>query len=181
MPFPDTVALLVEAGACAPSADNSQPWRFRWAQRQLSLRYGDRRALNTTFPRDHQATYMAMGAAIENMLQAARAISIELETSTQNADGEFFTARVLSDGVALGNARQSPLFQRHTNRLPYKATKISKTIIDGIIPPTTSDNARIIALDRDGEITEAARLVQSASEVRFQTKEIHEWFSASRG
>ena len=179
MSLPDTVALLVEAGACAPSADNSQPWRFRWAQQQLSLLNGDERAAGATFPRDHPATYMAMGAANENMLQAARATSIELEASTQNAGGEFCVIRILSDGVALGKARQIPLFQRCTNRLPYKTIKISKAILDGIIAPTTSNNARIIVLDRDGEIAEAARLVRSASEVRFQTKEIHEWFSSS--
>src|SRR5689334_3439847 len=72
------VRFLVAAGRQAPSADNSQPWRFVWDGERLSLRLDAVRA-QQGLGSDHPANLMAIGAVIENLAQAAEAIGLPSE------------------------------------------------------------------------------------------------------
>ena len=73
--------MAAQAAHRGPSADNLQPLRFRFS----GVRPGDRLVVShgarseTSFPARHPATLMAVGAAVENVVQIAAAIGAVVE------------------------------------------------------------------------------------------------------
>ncbi len=68
----EAVAALVGAAILAPSHWNSQPWRFEYADGELRLVLDPARTLPGCDP-DQRFAQMSLGAALENLLVAARA------------------------------------------------------------------------------------------------------------
>ena len=68
----DAVAALVGAAILAPSHWNSQPWRFEYDDGELRLVLDGARTLPGCDP-DQRFAQMSLGAALENLLVAARA------------------------------------------------------------------------------------------------------------
>jgi nitroreductase len=173
--LPPGAAYLVEAAASAPSADNSQPWCFDWDGHTLTARVHRRGG----FPADHHATTLALGAAAENLacaLQAAGLDATAWRFGLPEADGVFAQGPVAAIH-ALPALEPDPLWKRrHTNRLPYHRT-IEPEIA------TQLDHCRAggaaVRVMTGPAIRQAADWVRQASEVRFQTREVNEWFAAS--
>jgi hypothetical protein len=173
--LPPEVAFLIEAAGSAPSADNSQPWCFDWDGGTLTARVRRRGG----FPADYHATTLALGAAAENLVRAMQSLGLDASSwylGTPEADGVFARGSVTRQANVLGPP-STPLWkQRHTNRLPYR-------------PEIDSDVAAKLVTCRVGKvgvrvtagpgIRQAADWVRQASEVRFQTREVNEWFAAS--
>jgi len=169
----EVARLLSMAANCAPSADNSQPWRMRFDGEALELAYDNARVSGLTFDQDNPATLLAMGAAIENIYQAAHAMGIPLneEPPTGNC---YFRVRIDSGveyGVAL--ATDHPLFARHTNRQRYLTKPVPGALVEWVTSQAEGDaRARILTTNQD--IKGLAHLVDEASAIRFQSKEMHE-------
>jgi hypothetical protein len=173
--LPLEVAFLLEAAGSAPSADNSQPWCFEWDGQTLTARVRRRGG----FPADYHATTLALGAATENLALAMHSLSLDMSSwifGPPGADGVFARGPVTkhSEIPAINSV---PLWkQRHTNRLPYRpeidpdvAAKLGTCRVGKV-------GVRVIA---GSGIRQAADWVRQASEVRFQTREVNEWFAAS--
>jgi len=169
------VAFLIEASGSAPSADNSQPWCFKWDGQTLTARVRRRGG----FPADYHATTLALGAATENLALAMHSLSLDTSSwffGPPGADGVFARGLVTRQS-ATPAFNGVPLWkQRHTNRLPYRpeidpdvAAKLETCRVGKI-------GVRVIA---GSGIRQAADWVRQASEVRFQTREVNEWFAAS--
>ena len=173
--LPPKVAFLIEAAGSAPSADNSQPWCFEWNEHNLTARVHRRGG----FPEDYHATTLALGAATENLSAALQSLSLDRSSwffGAPGADGVFARGPVMGDSEfpALEGV---PLWkQRHTNRLPYRPA----------IAPDAADKLETCRIGKVGVrviagdgIRQVANWVKQASEVRFQTREVNEWFAAS--
>jgi hypothetical protein len=183
----ETIQFLVQAAIRAPSADNSQPWHFHWDGSDLKVSYDFPRVANVTFDAENPATILAMGGALENILQAAAAIgleaTLELPADLADADGPcYFTVKIGHNTEArTGPAKvlpKLPLQNRYTNRFAYTAHPLPKDLLDRVTG-LAEGGARAIALDNASDIRNVGRLVRSASEVRFQTREVHEWLAKS--
>lgn len=178
-----TILQLVNAGHQAPSADNSQPWHFHWNGEQLSLRYDYARVAGRTFPPDNQATLLAMGAAVENIVNTAQQLDMKTdirwwpEGETNNAYYADLGFKPSSVTPVLERTKQYPSV-RHTNRFPYKNTPLPRDVLD-TLGELSEGSARLIAINEPMQIRQMGKLVKSASEIRFQTKEVHEWLIAS--
>ena len=177
---------IIKAGHCAPSADNSQPWCFRVKDNEVSVGYATERLAGGTFGPTEPATLIAMGGVLENMLQAAASLGVSANYSlggdTAGRDGNsYFT-------LTLGNGRGQPglcsdfgehaLFKRHTNRFPYKAEAIPTEIV-AEVDKLREGGSFIKTLDDLDNIKAIAAIAKQASEVRFQTQEVHEWLARS--
>lgn len=177
--LPEAVSYLAEAGAAAPSADNSQPWRLFWGK-TLDLWYRQPDGPQPYLGAHHPATLLALGAVIENLAQAAAAISLPFADAFGSGDGSepILRLAVSPDTEVPLEARAHPLFHRHTNRFPYRAEPLSAGLLKWPAnerePP-----ARCLVLEQDDNIAAMAGLMRQASEVRFQTREIHEWLGRS--
>ena len=179
----DTILQLVNAGHRAPSADNSQPWHFHWNGEQLSLRYDHARVTGRTFPPDNQATLLSMGAAVENIVNAAQQRDLKTEIHwwpEGEANRGYYAALTFKPSPVkplLERTKQYPSI-RHTNRFPYKNTPLPQDVLDRL-GELSENSARLITINEPSQITQVGQLVKSASEIRFQTREVHEWLMAS--
>jgi len=178
------VKLLVNAAIQAPSADNSQPWHYTWNGDFLTFSYDTDRVYGLTFSPDDPATLLSLGGAIENVIQVADHYGIQIEfekiIESKIKTGASFRLRPDTDNIAnlADEHTDLPLFHRHTNRLSYKNKALSSSLI-AWINTDCELNARATVTTNSEKIKGIADLVRNASEIRFQTKEVHEWLGKS--
>lgn len=173
--LPSEIVFLIEAVRSAPSADNSQPWCFDWDGNYLTVRVHGRGG----FPTDCHATRLALGAASENLFRAMQFLGLDVSSwyfGLPENDGIFARGPVSSQTNAIEPCI-TPLWKlRHTNRLPYYLE------IDQHISQQLS-SCRVDRVGVDvlmGEnLRKASVWVKQASEIRFQTRELHNWFVSS--
>lgn len=178
MNIPEGVKYCAQAAGHAPSTDNTQPWRMSWDGERLSLFPREPAAGAGGFPTHHPAVQLALGAATENLLQAAYAL--------ERAEPVLFPQAMQSDPIAAVSLtssailpkNQAALFLRHTNRFPYKRGPLPFNVLEEI-RTQREGKARVVVLDQPESIAVLADLTRRASEVRFQTQELHEWLAAS--
>lgn len=165
----------MEAMGSAPSADNSQPWCFEWDGTSLIARVRRRGG----FPQDYHATVLALGAATENLAWALQSIGLDISgwsIGLPDRDG-VFARGPLNDVLTAPIPTASPVWmRRHTNRLPYQST--IEPDVGARLEKCRVGQVGVRGLD-EGDIRQAADWVKQASEVRFQTREVNEWFAAS--
>ncbi|MEY4577404.1 MAG: hypothetical protein RL701_2107, partial [Pseudomonadota bacterium] len=87
---PAAIRWMVTHAALAPSAHNAQPWSFIYRSGVLEC-WHDRRHELPMLDFEHGATWLAFGAALENLDIAARALGFAIEThaSPRAADPEL--------------------------------------------------------------------------------------------
>ena len=172
------IKYLAEAGQRAPSADNSQPWLFVSKDQELHLLVNLEKIKSSCFNVTHPAILLAMGAVIENILQAAEWIGVEIGFdycfNPDNGLCAIFHIHEKNNGLP-DNAKDHPLFARGTNRLPFINKPIPKSVLDEIAGLSTS-NGQILFFQNREDINQWSKWIRTASEVRFQTPDLHEWF-----
>ncbi|MEE9354949.1 MAG: hypothetical protein V3U75_05105 [Methylococcaceae bacterium] len=180
--LPKTITALVNAAHFAPSADNSQPLGYSWNGQWLSVFYDSLRVEGRTFGPKSPATLLTVGAALENIIQLANTFQVDLDIEESKIetgpDNEYFRFRVPDPDKALDDYQTHSLFSRHTNRLPYQKKPISADIFEKLQGLSEGD-ARILVISDRSAIKDAGRLVNDASKIRFQTREVHEWLGKS--
>lgn len=179
-----TVRKLAELAHTAPSADNSQPWKLTWDGEILAIAYDFERVKGVTFPAESPATLLAMGAVIEILLTAAEDWALEpsltLSDSLPDENSEIY-ARIQFHGEERSNPPDTgshPSSMRHTNRLSYLKRLIPESLSQELLA-LRENSARLVLLRDPKEIRETANIATIASEVRFQTEEVHQWLGKS--
>jgi len=178
----NNVRTLVKAALAAPSADNTQPFGYQWDGQNLEMYYDADRVAGKTFgPRD-AATLLSAGAAMENIDQAAKPWNIPSNwdlSPLHRSTGQTLAILDLStQSEQIDINDQPPLFNRHTNRLPFLKTPIPGAILQAL-QSQTEGNAKVKVISDRSAVKSIAKLVQSASEIRFQTRDVHEWLGQS--
>ncbi len=172
--IPPHIVNMVLRGHQSPSADNVQPWHYFWDGRKLYLTYDRKRLGGSTFSAENPATLLAMGGAIENMLEACTE-SPEWEMLPEFRPGVTCYAAIRNSP----NLQTIPLCTiRHTNRFPYKKERIESKILDDIAQ-LSENTAGIKLVTKRPELDLLGKLVASASRIRFRTREVHEWLGKS--
>lgn len=175
---------LAKAGHAAPSADNSQPWHFDWDGSGLAIRYDDKRVAGHTFPRDNPATLLSIGAAVENIVTTAHQLGLDsdIHWSPNEESGRGNYATIVfkpgpnSDSQTSIKKSDAPL--RHTNRFSYHKKAIPFTVLE-TLDGWAEGSAHLLTINEPGEIRKIGQLVKTASEIRFQTEEVHKWLISS--
>lgn len=174
--LPKIVSFLLQAAASAPSADNSQPWCFSWDQGFVTG-YAKRRG---GFPVDYHATELALGAASENLTWALASLGADFSAwhvGAPERNGAFFRGSIDSLIETLPSPDSRVWLHRHTNRAPYVMAEIAPDILADLTACRVGDIG--IEAIRGDTVKEVANWVCQASEIRFQTREVNEWFAAS--
>lgn len=180
------INTIIKAGQCAPSADNSQPWCFRVKDNEISVGYATERLAGGTFGPNESATLIAVGCVLENMLQAAASLSVPVSYSlggeAAGHNGSSYFTLFLGGGAGQSDLcfdfGEYALFDRHTNRFPFRAEAIPAETVSEV-GKLREGTASIKTLDSLDEIKAIAAIAKQASEVRFQTQEVHEWLARS--
>jgi len=115
----EDIKKILEYGVMAPSSHNSQPWKFFVSENKItilpdfsrSLKHGDK---------NNRQLFVSLGCALENMLQAALALGLEVEytISTEGSTSIFFGDRKAETKPGILHSIEN----RVTNRNPYVET-----------------------------------------------------------
>lgn len=184
MRVPDQlIECLLEAARWSASADNMQPWRFDWDGATLRLMFLPRVDSEGAFGIDSPATLLAFGGVIENLHQMAESTACQLYDATifprDDDPACVFRCRIDATApVSTAACRDHPLFQRHTNRLPYA----NRPLPDDAAPAMAAlaqGGARCRLLVDPHDVRRWARLVRTGSELRFQNRLAHTALDAS--
>lgn len=165
---------LVEAAVLAPSGDNTQPWQFEINREAGTISVGinptrDRSPMNAA----QRMARIAIGAAIENMVQTSKANQWLLDIQPEAQDA---TIRVrLSQPLPPGTIPEV-LRRRVTNRRVYQKRALDPSVLTSLTegnPAETADGARplwLTAPDQLATLTEfiarADRLILSNQQIR---------------
>lgn len=174
--LPEAINYLVNAAHKAPSADNSQPWHFTWERDTLVVKFDKNRA-NRLFSANSHAIRLSMGAVLENLSLAQHAAGLITHWQSGNNPGEY--ARINLDGNSQipENAWHHPLFSRHTNRGPFQKRTFN-FLLEQLTSIREGDIQLQVFCDKL-QIRKISSLVKTASEMRFQMQELHEWLAES--
>lgn len=180
MPKSATVAeWLLEAARWAASADNTQPWRFRVLQDAIEIWFSP---AAHSFALKHPASLMSFGMLQENCRQMAAALRIELTIEYPDSFGPTCPVCIIhTKGSELSHVVSidpPALFARHTNRLPYAKKMLNEAIRQQVMQCTES-SSHIQLLTSAALCAPWIPLIRRGSELRFQTREAHEWLDAS--
>ncbi|HUW54805.1 MAG TPA: hypothetical protein VMV99_15445 [Rhodanobacter sp.] len=180
-----TKAAILRAGIAAPSADNSQPWRFAWCGDDLDLRIDASRSGRVSDTR-YVLSDLAAGACLENMIIHARTLGYVADLQTfPHPDDELWVARIRWRRDPEGDQPEplaGAIDQRHTDRrFPWSG------------PITTDTQTRLNARARQipgqrlywpqtpRERKAALNVVRQAETLRFRSPTLHaELFSSIR-
>jgi hypothetical protein len=70
--LPAAVRLLLDAINQAPSADNTQPWRFRFDGRSVGIAFDEEKSDGHIFDAKSRASQLTLGAMYENAKMVAK-------------------------------------------------------------------------------------------------------------
>lgn len=146
-PTEDEVRFIVTCATLAPSGGNVQPWRFEAAGSELRCAVDPARSASLLNYAE-RGTYLALGAALEGAIVAARALGFDPRSVT-TGDGTWTWRLELSRTRAAEGAREGVERLRHrcSNRRVMPA------------PPVTPEE--ISALRREGEPLETIPLTDA--------------------
>jgi len=175
IPFMNTLFAAIQA---APSADNAQPCHIDWSPSKLILRYDSERVSGVTFPFESRATLLSAGAVIENIAQCCEQAGVAMRVTyfpVETPASKVFAEIALEEIDNISDVSiKSPLFFRQTNRFAYKKKAIPQDAVDELMTMVIG-TSKVMMLQDHATIDAIGRQVQDASEIRFQTQEVHEW------
>jgi hypothetical protein len=138
---------LILYAILAPSPRNSQPWKFLIENNKIRLYFDITKALPALDP-NHRESYIALGAALENLLIAAKHFNYNFsvdyfpEGKTNNEEIAAVELEEKKD-----NESEDELFyiieKRNTNRNPYALKPVHQDIVDEFIQIAINGNTHL--------------------------------------
>lgn len=180
-----TKADIVSAGIAAPSADNSQPWRFEWCGDNLDLRIDAGRSGSVSDTR-YVLSDLAVGACLENMIIHARSLGYMADLQTfPGDDDELWVARIcwrLDPECDQLEPLADAIEQRHTDRrFPWGGPITSDTQARLNAQARLIPGQRLYWPQTPRERKTALSVIRQAETLRFRSPTLHaELFSSIR-
>lgn len=167
----DGLKRPLRAAILAANPHDTQPWLFEVAESGVRL-FADRARNLGTFDPFRREMHLGLGAALENLVLAARAFGFAAKVTA--ADGALSLppddAPALAAQVAFtaAPAARDVLFDaipnRHTNRGPYRADQsIGAEILRGFGDLVTNDAVRVVFVDDKHARAELAAIIVEAT------------------
>jgi molybdopterin/thiamine biosynthesis adenylyltransferase len=170
----DHARFLLEHAVLAPSGGNMQPWRFRWSGARLSCFIDEARsrgALNF----EHLASACALGAAVENIAIAARAIGFEAGVAVFPRREQPLCAAELSFSPCA--REESPLFHaiatRATNRRLGRARALAREEETALVRAAAGEECALELITDRARIAALAAVLGEVDRIRFLSPSLH--------
>jgi len=180
---PAQLRRILEAGICAPSAENKHYLRFEPGRDALAVIATDTDSW-TELPHRKWLALLSYGAVVENM-----ALRSGLLGYTQNVQWQPDPGRaecIARLGWVASSAPSDPLAEaiesRHTNRRFYRRAPLEAVTLQKLVAAVeTVPQTRLLWCDATGVRSQALRALRLAETERFCRRELHqELFSAVR-
>jgi nitroreductase len=176
---PQVCRGLIEAAGKAPSADNNQPWSFRCVDDAVQVFHRRERGLSADVC--DLFSWIAVGAAIENLVLAASANSLAADVQYHDrpfavsADGErIATVRLRSGGTP--DSLHAFISERVTNRRLYRRNPLSATENANLHATVRDPDSHLYLLSERSDLKKLSQLMFQADRVRFEHQPFHEEF-----
>lgn len=180
----DMAQCILEAGALAPSAGNSQPWHFILQHRRILVLHDQVRSASRWDP-DHLIAHIALGGCIENMTLRAQDMGFEVRTSvgTGKIDGrlfvtfELFRNQAQAEKESIGFDLSSMIGKRCTNRKIVKRELIDSTVfLDLQKVASEIPGCSLEVFDSEQELEAFAAICGGAEKIRILDPQGHHDF-----
>jgi nitroreductase len=169
----DEVRRIVASGILAPSGGNCQPWRFVWSAGGRLECLHDIARSESFLDFGHRAAYLALGAAVENMvLTAAAELGAEAEVHPfPDADPTHVCELVFSrrsGGPDEASRRLAPLVARRTtNRRLGPRVALGADDVAGLRRAVADPDVELQLLTDAGALEEIGRVLGAGDRFRF--------------
>ncbi len=179
-----TRQLLIEAAILAPSADNSQPWLYRWNNEALEIWIDESRSGGFSDQR-FVLSDLAIGACIENIVMRAHSFGYDsqIEYLPDPEQTPLWAARInFSPAPKQYEALAQFIPERHTDRsFPWKGPITTATEQFLSDEAAKIQGVTLIWIDGTPNYKAALKAMWLAESLRFSNKELHhELFSSIR-
>lgn len=171
-PSADTLRTLVNAASAAPSTGNDQPWKWLYRTGVLSL-YHDKYRSFSFGDFHHIASYLAFGAAYENLFLRAKSLGLTASYTFQpNGPGagpvaaiRFRPEDVAAEAVLSG--LNEAIETRHTNRILAEKVPVDPAVLDRLKAAAESiPQAKLTWFTDDGDLRTLAEVIGACDRAR---------------
>jgi molybdopterin/thiamine biosynthesis adenylyltransferase len=174
-PSEETLALLLDAAVRAPSGANEQPWQWVRLKEDLWLLPRNRFGNSLLNYRD-AATFMALGAAAENLVLRAHRLGLDVRLEAPSVHQrvpscrfKFFPSGGSAEGLepTTWDALEPMIAERHTNRRRTAATLVPKEQLDELADvAATVPGLELRFVSQRAAVAEVAHVAAAADRIR---------------
>ncbi len=172
------IEAILKAAIAAPSGENCQPWQFKVRGNEILVYLLPERD-QSLYNFGHLASYMAIGAAIENLLIEASRQGVAAEVSFfENILEANVVARI---ALTTNQTTPDPLAKyiplRATNRKPFKKIPLSHEEILALRSAASDrKGSQVLLTDNRDEIAALGKVGATNEEVMLSNKQLHAFF-----
>jgi hypothetical protein len=170
------IKKLISYAILAPSPRNNQPWKFLIENNKIHLYFDITKALPTLDP-THRESYIALGAALENLFIAAEHFNYDYKV-------DYFPKGETKEEIAVihleekeDKRNKNELFQfiekRNTNRNSYELKPVHQDIIDELIRIAENGNTRLCFIQDQIVKSLIAYVVMRATQKEYEDQPIY--------
>ncbi|HSU39466.1 MAG TPA: Rv1355c family protein [Polyangiaceae bacterium] len=182
MPSAAALTSLLDAAALAPSGGNEQPWRWLRARSELWL-LPERAFGDSLLNHRDNASFLALGAAAENLVLRAHELgfAVELEPPSAQQPQPKCRFRFFPAGAA-PRAEESHAWdslapfiaERHTNRRRGETTALASAVLAELAHPLAAlPGLKLQVVTQRAAIAEVAEVAARADRIRMLHPEGH--------
>jgi len=168
---------ILEAAVRAPSGDNVQPWKFEVSKDFTRIYlYNLPEKDNSYYNYDQMASYIAHGAAIENMVIAAGHLGCQAQVSLfpdTNKQDLVATIELAQAEVQVEPLYQA-IFERYTNRFQFTQTEVTEEMLSSLSSSVKNiDTLKISLVSQKDNIKQLSKELMVNDRLVFERKDIH--------
>lgn len=188
IPVADDIRSLLPYAVLAPSSHNTQPWRFRIADKHVSL-YADRtRALPANDPDDRELT-ISCGCALMNLRVAAAqaGLATNIHTLPDRGDDDLLAVVDFNTGEEAARA-EADLFDaipgRRTYRKRFESRAVPEAVLQELSDAASTEGAWLHIVSSEDERSQVSTLVTEGDAVQWANpswrRELAAWMHPRR-
>lgn len=142
------IEKLISYAILAPSPRNNQPWKFLIENNKVHLFFDPTKALPSLDPNNRES-YIALGAALENLLIAAKKFNYDFsidyfpQGETNKEEIAVVELKKRKDKKEIEYELFYFVEKRNTNRNPYTSEPVSQDIIDELTRIAINGNTNL--------------------------------------
>lgn len=167
---------IIEAGSKAPSGENAQPWKFKVINNSI-YQYLVPERDQSVYNYNQYASYVANGAALENIEITARALGLQPKTHILPDSKDSNLVAIIA--FEKSQPKNEPLYEyiekRVTNRKPYKKEPLSIDQKRALLNEKIG-SAEFFLVDNSEHINILASVGATNEYLMLQNKAIHNFF-----
>ena len=173
----NNVRKIIESALLAPSGENCQPWKFIIDGNEIVLVNLPERD-QSLYSWGQRASYMANGAAIENLVIAASNFSYSAKVSLfPNPNDSNVVAKItLEPGSVTKDSLYEFLALRCTNRKPYKKMELSENQVAELNSSAKNPKVKLLFTVDENNKKTLGVAGSTNEQVMFSNEYLHQFF-----